>query len=105
MSTQPLESIAAEPSTFNQWQNNNGDMADDDYEDKDISRIPVPRHKHIPVSKAQLLDAIVSTFFNSNHADDDHNDAQHFQLISSLVPFHHSFSPFLLPKIKAIKFT
>ncbi|XP_008462204.1 uncharacterized protein LOC103500618 isoform X2 [Cucumis melo] len=85
MSTQPLESIAAEPSTFNQWQNNNGDMADDDYEDKDISRIPVPRHKHIPVSKAQLLDAIVSTFFNSNHADDDHNDAQHFQLISSCL--------------------
>ncbi|KAA0059335.1 uncharacterized protein E5676_scaffold347G001880 [Cucumis melo var. makuwa] len=85
MSTQPLESIAAEPSTFNQWQNNNGDMADDDYEDKDISRIPVPRHKHIPVSKARLLDAIVSTFFNSNHADDDHNDAQHFQLISSCL--------------------
>lgn len=81
MSTQPLES------RFNQWQNNNGDMADDDLQDKDISRIPVPRHKHIPVSKAQLLDAIVSTFFNSNHGDDhDHHDAQHFLLISSLVP-------------------
>ncbi|XP_038897961.1 uncharacterized protein LOC120085822 isoform X2 [Benincasa hispida] len=84
MSTQPLESIAAEASTFNQWQNNNGNVADDDHQDKDISRIPVPRHKHIPVSKAQLLDAIVSTFFNSNHGD-DHHDAQHFLLISSCL--------------------
>ncbi|CAK9310525.1 unnamed protein product [Citrullus colocynthis] len=80
MSTQPLES------RFNQWQNNNGDMADDDLQDKDISKIPVPRHKHIPVSKTQLLDAIVSTFFNSNHGDDhDHHDAQHFLLISSCL--------------------
>lgn len=61
-------------------------MADDDLQDKDISRIPVPRHKHIPVSKAQLLDAIVSTFFNSNHGDDhDHHDTQHFLLISSCL--------------------
>ncbi|XP_022992156.1 uncharacterized protein LOC111488573 isoform X1 [Cucurbita maxima] len=86
ITTQPLESNAAEASRFNQWPNNNGDMADDDFQDKGISRIPVPRQKHIPVSKAQLLDAIVSTFFNSNHDDDDDDpDAQHFLLLSSCL--------------------
>lgn len=87
MSTQPLESNAAEVSTFKQWRKNDDDMADDEYQDKGISRIPVPRQKYIPVSKVQLLDAIVSTFFNSNldDDDDDDGDAQHFLLLSSSV--------------------
>ncbi|XP_022149396.1 uncharacterized protein LOC111017815 isoform X2 [Momordica charantia] len=74
-------------SKFEQWHNKfsnyNYDTGD---EDKGISKIPVPRHKHIPVSKPQLLDAILFTFFQSNqNHDDDDPEAQLFLLLSSCL--------------------
>ncbi|XP_022757663.1 uncharacterized protein LOC111304903 [Durio zibethinus] len=45
-----------------------------------ISRIQVYRQKYIPVSKAELLDAIVSRLFDSQD-----EDARHFRLLSSCL--------------------
>ncbi|PPD72447.1 hypothetical protein GOBAR_DD30646 [Gossypium barbadense] len=45
-----------------------------------ISRIQVPRQKYIPVSKAELLDAIVSSLFESRD-----EDARQFRLLSSCL--------------------
>ncbi|XVF33042.1 hypothetical protein REPUB_Repub17cG0134200 [Reevesia pubescens] len=45
-----------------------------------ISRIQVSRQKYIPVSKAELLDAIVSRLFDSRD-----EDARHFRLLSSCL--------------------
>lgn len=45
-----------------------------------ISRIQVPRQKYIPVSKAELLDAVVLMMFESQQDDDD---AHQFLLLSS----------------------
>lgn len=47
-----------------------------------ISRIKVPRQKYIPVSKAELLDAIVLKMFQSQQDDGD-GDTQQFLLLSS----------------------
>ena len=47
-----------------------------------ISRIKVPRQKYIPVSKAELLDAIVLKMFQSQQ-DDGGGDTQQFLLLSS----------------------
>lgn len=52
-------------------------------EDEGISipKLQVPRQKYIPVSKAELLDAIVSMMFESEK--DDGNDSEEFLLLSS----------------------
>lgn len=55
---------------------NSKDDDDDDDEEVGISKIQVPRQKHIPVSKSQLLDAILS---NMLHQDTAH----HFRLLTS----------------------
>ena len=47
-----------------------------------ISRIKVPRQKYIPVSKAELLDAIFLKMFQSQQDDGD-GDTQQFLLLSS----------------------
>ena len=47
-----------------------------------ISRIKVPRQKYIPVSKAELLDAIVLKMFQSQQDNGD-GDTQQFLLLSS----------------------
>ncbi|XP_059457263.1 uncharacterized protein LOC132187106 [Corylus avellana] len=47
-----------------------------------ISRIQVPRQKYIPVSKAELLDAVVLMMFESQQDDDDANQ---FLLLSSCL--------------------
>ncbi|XP_062154881.1 uncharacterized protein LOC133862961 isoform X2 [Alnus glutinosa] len=48
-----------------------------------MSTIQVPRQKYIPVSKAELLDAIVLMMFESQQ--DDGDDAHHFLLLSSCL--------------------
>ncbi|KAK7325345.1 hypothetical protein VNO77_29507 [Canavalia gladiata] len=53
---------------------------DEDEDEVGISKVQVPRQKHIPVSKSQLLDAILSTMFNQ-HQDDAH----HFHLLTSCL--------------------
>ncbi|XP_027339738.1 uncharacterized protein LOC113853530 isoform X2 [Abrus precatorius] len=53
---------------------------DDDEEEVGISKIQVPRQKHIPVSKSQLLDAILSIIFHQRH-----DDAHHFRLLTSCL--------------------
>ncbi|KAK7270592.1 hypothetical protein RJT34_25881 [Clitoria ternatea] len=57
-------------------QNGNGDGE----EEVGISKIQVPRQKHIPVSKSQLLDAIHSIMF-----DQHQEDAHHFRLLTSCL--------------------
>ena len=47
-----------------------------------ISRIKVPRQKYIPVSKAELLDAIILKMFQSQQDNGD-GDTQQFLLLSS----------------------
>ncbi|XP_004488968.1 uncharacterized protein [Cicer arietinum] len=49
----------------------------DDEEEVGISKIQVPRQKHIPVSKSQLLDAILSLMLNQD------TTAHHFRLLTS----------------------
>ncbi|KAK4587661.1 hypothetical protein RGQ29_018891 [Quercus rubra] len=49
-----------------------------------ISRIKVPRQKYIPVSKAELLDAIVLKMFQSQQDNGD-GDTQQFLLLSSCL--------------------
>ncbi|XP_062008912.1 uncharacterized protein LOC133725605 isoform X2 [Rosa rugosa] len=46
------------------------DDEDEDEEDQAISKIPVPRQKYIPVSKAELLDGVVSNLFRDENGDD-----------------------------------
>ncbi|CAN0885015.1 hypothetical protein LINGRAHAP2_LOCUS15000 [Linum grandiflorum] len=58
------------------------DGEEDDYEEDDekgISRIRVPRQKYIPVSKADILDAILLKFFDSQ------DDADQFLNLSSCL--------------------
>lgn len=54
---------------------------EEEEEGASISRIQVPRQKYIPVSKAELLDAVVLMMFESQK--DDGDDAQQFLLLSS----------------------
>lgn len=73
-------------STSNYYTNVRDDDDDDDDDDGDdeevgISKIEVPRQKYIPVSKSQLVDAILSTMFNQQHQHD--MDAHHFRLLTS----------------------
>ncbi|XP_061357190.1 uncharacterized protein LOC133301561 isoform X2 [Gastrolobium bilobum] len=60
--------------------NPNDDIDEQDDEEVGISKIQVPRQKHIPVSKSQLLDAILSLMFNQ-----DQDDAHHFRLLTSCL--------------------
>ena len=55
---------------------------EEEEEEPGISRIQVSRQKYIPVSKAELLDAIVSRLFDSRD-----EDAHLFRLLSSYVFF------------------
>lgn len=66
--------------TPNNNNNNNSDADEDDEEEVGISKIQVPRQKHIPVSKSQLLDSILSTLFIQ---DQDQDAAHHFRLLTS----------------------
>ncbi|XP_020232210.1 uncharacterized protein LOC109812630 isoform X2 [Cajanus cajan] len=69
--------------TTNSKSKNPRDHDDDDDDDEvGISKIQVPRQKHIPVSKSQLLDAILSTMFNQIQHD---ADAHHFRLLTSCL--------------------
>ncbi|GAU34851.1 hypothetical protein TSUD_259310 [Trifolium subterraneum] len=56
--------------------NNKKKKDKDDDGEVGISKIQVPRQKHIPVSKSQLLDAILSIMF-------DQDAAHHFRLLTS----------------------
>jgi hypothetical protein len=58
-----------------------GQEQDEEDEGVSMSTIQVPRQKYIPVSKAELLDAIVLMMFESQQ--DDGDDAHHFLLLSS----------------------
>ncbi|KAL6137292.1 hypothetical protein ACLB2K_062584 [Fragaria x ananassa] len=53
---------------------------DEDEEDQAISKVPVPRQKYIPVSKAELLDGVVSKLFR-----DDGGDLEQFLLLSKCL--------------------
>lgn len=55
------------------------DEDDDEDEEVGISKMQVPRQKYIPVSKSELVDAIVSMMFKS----DDQDDVQHLRLLAS----------------------
>lgn len=68
--------------TTNSKSKNPRDHDDDDDDEVGISKIQVPRQKHIPVSKSQLLDAILSTMFNQIQHD---ADAHHFRLLTSCL--------------------
>ncbi|KAG2370937.1 uncharacterized protein HKW66_Vig0211110 [Vigna angularis] len=84
------EMSVVEPSSQYQYQQQNyltsisrnpsvgGD--DDGDEEEGISKIGVPRQKHIPVSKSQLLDAILSIMFNQSQ-----DVSHHFRLLTSCL--------------------
>ncbi|XP_060669499.1 uncharacterized protein LOC107428209 [Ziziphus jujuba] len=66
-------------------QGNRGEEGEEEEEEeeeegKGISRIRVPRQKYITISKAELLDGIVSNMFDS-----DADDTKHFLLLSSCL--------------------
>ncbi|GAV79245.1 DUF3754 domain-containing protein [Cephalotus follicularis] len=54
---------------------------EEEADDKGISRIQVPRQRHIPVSKAELLDAILVNMFDDSRDE----DSQDFVLVSSCL--------------------
>ncbi|KAI4355916.1 hypothetical protein L6164_004641 [Bauhinia variegata] len=56
-------------------------QTEEEKEEVGISKIQVPRQKHIPVSKSQLLDAILSVMFKSEEQD----DIDHFRLLTSCL--------------------
>ncbi|PPS11973.1 hypothetical protein GOBAR_AA08682 [Gossypium barbadense] len=60
-----------------------------------ISRIQVPRQKYIPVSKAELLDAIVSSLFESRD-----EDARQFRLLSCLDSILHAQHKSILEQMR-----
>ncbi|KAI5414321.1 uncharacterized protein LOC127087673 isoform X3 [Lathyrus oleraceus] len=68
-------SVASESSHGHQHPNNNNN---NNKEVKSTSKIQVPRQKHIPVSKSQLLEAILSIML---HQDAAH----HFRLLTSCL--------------------
>ncbi|KAE8700961.1 putative plastid-lipid-associated protein 10 [Hibiscus syriacus] len=85
MSTEPLESR----NDANSILSDTGDVVprlkneeDDEEEEEEpgISRIQVSRQRYIPVSKAELLDAIVSSLFDSRE-----EDARQFRLLASCL--------------------
>lgn len=91
MSTQPLEPKSSSNLKFAQVKpserkNHKGkhlpdrDDEDEDEDDVGISKIQVPRQKYIPVSKSEILDALVSMMFKSDEEDDD---VYQFRLLAS----------------------
>ncbi|XP_038684130.1 uncharacterized protein LOC119984326 isoform X4 [Tripterygium wilfordii] len=87
---EPVESEPSVREVLRSTQNRENDLSsggegkdekegDDDGDDKGISRIQVPRQSYIPVSKAELLDAIVLRMFDSP------DEAHQFVLISSFL--------------------
>lgn len=71
-----------DPEEEKQQQQQQEEEEEEEEEGVSISRIKVPRQKYIPVSKAELLDAIVLKMFQSQQDDDD-GDTQQFLLLSS----------------------
>ncbi|XP_054780893.1 uncharacterized protein LOC129288382 [Prosopis cineraria] len=62
-------------------QNDEEEADEDDDEEVGISKLQVPRQKYIPVSKSELLDAIISMKFKS----DDQDGIHHFRLLASCL--------------------
>jgi hypothetical protein len=75
-------SVAEEEHAHGNQSENTNNSSSKNKKDKDddgevgISKIQVPRQKHIPVSKSQLLDAILSIML-------DQDVAPHFRLLTS----------------------
>nr|XP_023917388.1 uncharacterized protein LOC112028927 isoform X2 [Quercus suber] len=67
-----------------QQQQEEEEEEEEEEEGVSISRIEVPRQKYIPVSKAELLDAIVLKMLQSQQDDGD-GDTQQFLLLSSCL--------------------
>ncbi|KAG2720783.1 hypothetical protein I3760_02G050800 [Carya illinoinensis] len=63
-------------------QEQNKKQGEEEEERISISKLQVPRQKYIPVSKAELLDAIVSMMFESQK---DGDDSHEFLLLSSCL--------------------
>ncbi|XP_042966513.1 uncharacterized protein LOC122300135 isoform X12 [Carya illinoinensis] len=63
-------------------QEQNKKQGEEEEERISISKLQVPRQKYIPVSKAELLDAIVSMMFESQK---DGDDSHEFLLLSSVA--------------------
>ncbi|XP_034207730.1 uncharacterized protein LOC117621396 isoform X2 [Prunus dulcis] len=90
LSTEPtqIEAINLKDARKNQKQNNvvpeNQEEEEEEEEEHGISKIPVPRQKYIPVSKAELLDGVVSTVFQDKNGDED-DALQYFLLLSSCL--------------------
>ncbi|KAL6144318.1 hypothetical protein ACLB2K_055012 [Fragaria x ananassa] len=61
-------------------QNDVASRNNEDDDDQAISKVPVPRQKYIPVSKAELLDGVVSKLF-----PDDDGDLEQFLLLSKCL--------------------
>lgn len=84
ISTEPIESRSDDvrltlSDTEDLVPRNENEKEEEEEEEKPgISRIQVSRQKYIPVSKAELLDAIVSRLFDSQD-----EDARQFRLLSS----------------------
>ncbi|RYR50840.1 hypothetical protein Ahy_A07g037443 isoform C [Arachis hypogaea] len=79
------DAAAAAASVSPTYSDNTATHADEQdlEEEVGISKIQVPRQKHIPISKSQLLDAILSVLFNQDQ--DDLDDAHHFRLLTSCL--------------------
>lgn len=86
LSTEPtqIEAINLKDARKNQKQNDvvPENQEEEEEEEHGISKIPVTRQKYIPVSKAELLDGIVSTVFQDRNGDED-DAQQYFLLLSS----------------------
>ncbi|EOX95510.1 Uncharacterized protein TCM_004990 isoform 3, partial [Theobroma cacao] len=86
ISTEPIESRSDDvrltlSDTEDLVPRNENEKEEEEEEEKPgISRIQVSRQKYIPVSKAELLDAIVSRLFDSQD-----EDARQFRLLSSCL--------------------
>ncbi|KAH0982163.1 hypothetical protein GBA52_009340 [Prunus armeniaca] len=89
LSTEPkqIEAINLKDARKNQKQNDvvpENQQEEEEEEEHGISKIPVPRQKYIPVSKAELLDGVVSTVFQDKNGDED-DALQYFLLLSSCL--------------------
>ncbi|BBG98674.1 Protein of unknown function D [Prunus dulcis] len=88
LSTEPtqIEAINLKDARKNQKQNDvvPENQEEEEEEEHGISKIPVPRQKYIPVSKAELLDGVVSTVFQDKNGDED-DALQYFLLLSSCL--------------------
>ncbi|KAK7389349.1 hypothetical protein VNO78_24274 [Psophocarpus tetragonolobus] len=74
-----MEMSVVEPSSQSKYE-----LEEEEEEEEGISKIRVPRQKHISVSKFQLVDAILSFMFNQPDAIAD-ADAHYFRLLTSCL--------------------